>query len=87
MPLSGCVKTPLGIVAEWFASELKDHEFPEPVEWTSARETADKIVYTVSMREHWVSVDILTRDIIAGAEDPTTTAVLMRHLANLKEKL
>jgi hypothetical protein len=87
MPLSGCVKTPLGIVAEWFASELKDHEFPEPVEWTSARETADKIVYTVSMREHWVSVDILTRDIIAGAEDPTTTAVLMRHLTNLKEKL
>jgi hypothetical protein len=26
MPLSGCVKTPLGIVAEWFASELKDDE-------------------------------------------------------------
>lgn len=84
MPLSGCVKTPLGIVAEWFASELQGVEFANLI----VRQNAISIeVVVFPTPDRYVIGMILMRDVIAGAEDPQTLRVLTKALIELKEQL
>jgi hypothetical protein len=85
MPLSGCVKTPLGIVAEWFASELKDDERAAAMR---VEEEGREIRVRVARRDGWqVNITLQTAWVIGGAEDPKTTAALTNILREVKERL